>query len=95
MAQTRRLVLDLLKPHNPPMLEFTHDIADLEGVTGVNAAVLEVDEEVENIKVTIEGDDIDFDAVEETVTRLGGSLHSVDQVACGDRLIEETETPQD
>ena len=94
-APLRRVVLDLLKPHEPTTLEFAQRIADADGVTGVNATVIEVDSEVENLKVTVEGDAIDFDAVEEAITELGGSLHSIDQVACGERLVEESETPQD
>ena len=94
-APLRRVVLDLLKPHDPTTLEFARRIADADGVRGVNATVIEVDAEVENVKLTVEGDAIDFDAVEAVVAELGGSLHSVDQVACGERLVEESETPQD
>ena len=94
-APLRRVVLDLLKPHDPTTLEFARRIAHAEGVTGVNATVIEVDSKVENLKVTVEGDDIDFDAVTDAIDELGGSLHSIDQVACGERLIEEPETPQD
>ncbi|MFB6094078.1 MAG: DUF211 domain-containing protein [Halanaeroarchaeum sp.] len=95
MAPIRRLVLDLLKPRDPSTLVFAQEMADLDGISGVNAALVEVDEEVENVKLTIEGEDVDFDAVEETAKTLGGTLHSTDLVACGDRLVEEIETPQD
>jgi len=94
-APVRRVVLDLLKPHDPTTLEFAQRVADAEGVTGVNATVIEVDAEVENVKLTVEGEGIDFDAVEAAVTELGGSIHSIDQVACGEHLVEESETPQD
>lgn len=94
-APVRRIVLDLLKPHDPTTLEFAQLVAETDGVTGVNATIIEVDAEVENLKLTIEGDDIDYDAVEAAVTELGGSVHSIDQVACGDHLVEESETPQD
>ena len=95
MAPIRRLVLDLLKPHRPTSIEFARRISDLDGVTGVNAVLVEVDEEVQNLKLTVEGEAVDFEAVEETIDELGGSVHSIDQVACGDHLIEESETPQD
>ena len=91
----RRVVLDLLKPHEPTTLEFARRVAGVDGVTGVNVTVIEVDAEVENVKMTVEGDDVDFDAVSEAIDELGGSLHSIDQVACGERLVEESETPQD
>ncbi|MFB6294184.1 MAG: DUF211 domain-containing protein [Candidatus Nanohaloarchaea archaeon] len=95
MAATRRIVLDILKPHDPSMRELAERIADADGVGGVNAILVEIDEEVENVKVTAAGDDIDYDAVRDVVEELGGSIHSVDEIVCGDRVVETSETPQD
>lgn len=95
MAPTRRIVLDVLKPHQPSLVEFAQDVADSEGVEGVNAIVLEVDEEVQNVKLTVEGTDIEFDGLKELVEDKGGSVHSIDEIVCGDRMVEESETPQD
>jgi hypothetical protein len=92
---TRRLVLDVLKPHEPPMTEFAAEVASLKGVEGVNATLVETDEEVQNIKLTVEGEDVDRGDVDSVVSRLGGSVHSVDQVVVGERLVEDTPTPQD
>lgn len=95
MAPMLRVVLDLLKPHDPPTLDFAQRLADVDGVDGVNATTIEVDKKVENVKFTIEGGDIQFEEVQRLVDELGGTIHSVDQIACGDRLIEEQLTPQD
>lgn len=53
MAPIRRVVLDLLKPHEPTTLEFARRVAGAEGVTGVDVSVIEVDAEVENVTGTI------------------------------------------
>ncbi|MFB6135229.1 MAG: DUF211 domain-containing protein [Halobacteriaceae archaeon] len=95
MDRVRRLVLDLLKPHEPDLVVLAREVSDCEGVDGVNVTLLETDKEVQNVKLTVEGHGVDVDAVSETVTDLGGTVHSVDQVVCGDRLVEEVETPQD
>ena len=95
MATIRQLVIDVLKPHEPTMLTVADEIADLDGVDGVNAVLLEMDEEVRNIKFTIEGEDIDFEAVTETIEDTGGQVHSVDQVACGEYIVDDMPTPQD
>jgi hypothetical protein len=95
MATIRQLVLDVLKPHEPTMLSIAQEMADTDGVDGVNAILLEMDEEVRNIKFTVEGDDIDYDTVTRVIEDTGATVHSVDQVACGDRMVEETPTPQD
>lgn len=95
MAQIRRLVLDVLKPHEPAVPELAHAVADCEGVEGVNASLVEIDREVENVKLTLEGAGIDYDAVRSTIDTFGASVHSIDEFACGDVLVEAGETPQD
>jgi hypothetical protein len=95
MTSLKRLVLDLLKPHDPDMREFARATADCPGVDGVNAMLIETDRKVQNIKLTVEGDSVDDEAVFEVIRDLGGTVHSVDEVACGERLIEESQTPQD
>ncbi|WP_257299099.1 DUF211 domain-containing protein [Haloarchaeobius sp. FL176] len=95
MAPVRRLVVDVLKPHEPPLVEFTEHLSELDGVEGVTSSLVELDKEVQNVKLTFEGEAVDFGVVEETVETLGGTVHSVDEVACGERVVEDRRTPQD
>jgi len=87
--------LDVLKPHHPTILEVARRIAVLNGVSGVNCTLEEVDRETESIKITIEGISIDFESVEETISDCGAVVHSVDSVSAGKKLVEEVGTPQD
>jgi len=80
MVFVKRLVLDVLKPHQPNALEFSQAIAKAGGDYRVCITVLEVDEKTETLQVVVEGDAIDFDAVQSSISDLGGSLHSIDEV---------------
>jgi len=95
MPPVRRLVVDVLKPHDPPLLEFTEQVAGAESVAGVTSSLIELDQEVQNVKLTLEGEDVDFEAIEATVENLGGTVHSVDQVACGEYAVDDRPTLQD
>ena len=95
MPPVRRLVVDVLKPHDPPMLAFADELASLQSVDGATATLIELDQEVQNVKLTLEGDDVSFEAVEAAIEGLGGAVHSIDQVACGAYIVEDRETPQD
>jgi hypothetical protein len=95
MEPVRRIVVDVLKPHQPSILEFTREVAAVESVEGASASLVELDQEVQNVKITAEGEAIDVDAMEARIESLGGTVHSVDLVACGDRLVEDSWTPQD
>jgi len=95
VSHIRRLVLDVLKPHQPTVLVIADKLGDLEGVQGVDVSLLEIDSKVENIKITLEGTDIDYHEVSAVIQESGGSIHSIDKVSTGKRLVEEAETPQD
>ncbi|WEL17626.1 MULTISPECIES: DUF211 domain-containing protein [unclassified Halorhabdus] len=95
MSTIRRLVIDLLKPNEIENVEFARTIADLDGVEGANVSLLESDKDVQNLKITIEGEGIDDGSVTTAVEDLGGTVHSVDEVVCGDRMVEESATHQD
>ncbi len=77
---TRRLVLDVLKPLNPPIHELASRLCQLDGVAWVECSVLELDRETETIKVTLNGSNIPLRAVEAAIGEFGAALHSVDSV---------------
>ncbi len=95
MANVRRVVLDVLKPHLPSVIELSSKLADLPGVYGVDISLIEMDQKVENVKITCEGDSIDYEKVENIINQSGGSIHSLDKVSVGTSLIEEATTHQD
>jgi hypothetical protein len=79
MVSVKRLVLDVLKPHHPNALDFGARLAE-QGALRVKVTVLEMDEQTETLKVTIEGEDIAFDRIQAAIADFGASLHSVDEV---------------
>jgi hypothetical protein len=81
MAIVKRILLDVLKPHQPGALEFAQTLADLDPGYRVNLRVEEVDENTESIIVVIEGEDIRFEEIDQTIKKMGGTIHSVDEVA--------------
>jgi len=95
VAQLRRLVLDVLKPHEPDIVVMSTRIADLVGISAVNTNIVEIDKRVENAKVTVVGDDINFERVKAMIEDLGGTVHSIDEVVAGATIIESPHTLQD
>lgn len=95
MGELKRLVLDVLKPHHPSIVELAESLSVVDGVYGVNCSVAEVDHATMNIKITVEGMNINFEAVSEIISESGAVIHSIDSVSAGKKLVEEAETPQD
>ncbi|MFB0562141.1 MAG: DUF211 domain-containing protein [Candidatus Lokiarchaeia archaeon] len=91
----KRLVLDVLKPHQPVLPEFAELLGKLKGVMGINITLIEVDAETESIKITVEGNKLDYPEIKEKIETLGAVIHSVDQVVAGITVVEEVKTAQD
>ena len=81
MSSVKRLVLDVLKPHQPNTLDFARAIASLGEDYQVDIHVLEVDEQTETINILIEGRSLDFELISNAINENGASLHSIDEVS--------------
>ena len=63
MAGLRRLVLDVLKPHEPSNVLLAVKLSEMENVDGVNLLLREMDQNTETLKITIVGDNLNFDKI--------------------------------
>jgi len=95
MGKLRRLVLDVLKPYEPTIVELAQVLSELEGVEAVNISIYEIDRRVENAKITVQGSDISFEKIERVIQENGGAIHSIDEVVAGKIIIDDAATPQD
>ena len=80
MSNIKKLVLDILKPHQPNALEFATRLAELGASYRVKLTVAEMDEKTETTVVVVEGDNLDYEAIQTAVREMGGSVHSIDEV---------------
>jgi len=95
LGSIKRIILDVLKPHTPSVIELADRISDLVGISGVNISLEEVDAKTHSVKITIEGTHIDYDKVQQTISSCGAEVHSIDGVSAGIKIVEEVNTPQD
>ncbi|PKG77267.1 hypothetical protein CXF80_02450 [Shewanella sp. Actino-trap-3] len=80
MVKVKRVVLDVLKPHQPNALDFSRAIAETGVDYQVKLVVLEMDENTETVQIELFGSAIDFKGVQSAISNMGGSLHSIDEV---------------
>lgn len=85
----RRLLLDVDKAvERPSVLEIAEVIEKVAGVEGANITVNDIDAETVGMEVTVEGEHIDYTALEEAIIKVGAALHSIDEVVVGNRTVE-------
>ena len=87
MSGIRRLVLDVLIPITMPSAHIAIALSKAGGVEGVDVLIQEVERRVETAKITIEGDNLDFEAIKEVLDKAGASLQSIDRITCGKRIV--------
>jgi hypothetical protein len=80
MITVKRLVLDVLKPHQPDALVFCKELAQLGVDYRVSLRVDEIDEETHTLQLEIRGESIELGPIEEAIARMGASVHSLDEV---------------
>jgi hypothetical protein len=95
MGKIRRLVLDVLKPLDPTIVDLARSLSELAGVDAVNISIYEIDRRVENAKITLEGPDLDYELILSVIEDEGGTVHSIDETVAGKIIIDDAQTPQD
>ena len=95
IVNLRRLVLDVLKPHQPRIDVLAIALGEIEGVESVNIIRTETDSSTEGIIVTIVGGNLKFSEIEDTLRDYGSSIHSVDEVVAGENIIDAVVLPDE
>jgi len=88
-------VLDVLKPHEPSNVILALRLSEVENVDGVNLSLSEMDQNTETLKITIVGNNMDFEKIKRVIEELGAVIHSVDEIVAGKVIVERVKTEQD
>lgn len=87
----RRVLLDVDKAiQQPEIVDIARAIDAAPGVAALNVTVTEIDVQTVGMEVTVEGEDIDLQALVRAIESTGAVVHSVDELAAGERTIERT-----
>ena len=78
-AKLVKIVLDVLKPHQPSITEFAGYIKKRSGAKSIEISVIERDQETENILIIINGY-VDYERLRYCIKEKGAEIHSVDEV---------------
>ncbi len=75
-----RIVLDVLKPHEPSIVELARMLVSISGVEKVSISVQEIDVKTETVKVVIEGVGFPYDKLLKVIEDAGAAVHSIDEI---------------
>lgn len=83
IGKLRRLVLDVLKPHEPSVINLSQQLSALKGVDGADITIVGVDRKVESARITLEGENINYDSVVKIIRDNGGSVKRIEKASSG------------
>jgi uncharacterized protein len=90
-VKIRRVLLDVDKAiQQPEIVDIARAIDAAPGVTSLNVTVTEIDVQTVGMDVTVEGGDINLQALVRAIEATGAVVHSIDELAAGERMIERT-----
>jgi hypothetical protein len=85
----RRIVIDAAIPtKGVTIVDVARELYKVDGVKAVRITVDDVDVDVLGLAIVVEGVDIDYDKLEETLEKVGGVVHSIDEVVVGEYVPE-------
>jgi hypothetical protein len=79
----KRVVLDVLKLCDPPLPEFALQLCSTPNVSDVRVSLVEIDQNTESVKVTMDGDDLGLESVQKMMKDYRAVVHSIDEVLVG------------
>lgn len=84
----RQIMLDVDKAlERPTLLGIAEAIDVVNGVEGLSIVVDDIDMETAGLIITIEGENLDYDAIVLAIEKTGAAVHSLDQLLAGKRAI--------
>jgi hypothetical protein len=85
----RRIVIDAAIPtKGVTIVDVAKELYKVDGVKAVRITVDDVDVDVLGLAIVVEGVDIDYNKLEEALEKVGGVVHSIDEVVVGEYVPE-------
>jgi hypothetical protein len=85
----RRIVIDAAIPtKGVTIVDVAKELYKVAGVKAVRITVDDVDVDVLGLAIVVEGVDIDYGELEEVLEKVGGVVHSIDEVVVGEYVPE-------
>jgi hypothetical protein len=85
----RRIVIDAAIPtKGVTIVDVAKELYKVDGVKAVRVTVDDVDVDVLGLAIVVEGVDIDYGELEEVLEKVGGVVHSIDEVVVGEYVPE-------
>lgn len=82
-----KIVLDVMSPAQQSIVDLVQVLSNIENVAEVDVTLSELEKNVEDFKVTLEGYDLSYDRIGEAIKDFGAVIRNVDNVVSAEGYI--------
>mgnify|MGYP001253019494 FL=1 len=79
-SSVKKIVIDALKPRDTPVLNLAKALCDISGIDEVDLTVVEVDAKTETVKLTLHGNNVDYDNISKVISDHSSTIRSIDEI---------------
>lgn len=87
-----KIVLDVMSPAQQSIVDLVEVLSANENVTKVDITLSELEKNVEDFKVSMEGNGLIFEKIQESINDFGAVIRNVDNVISAKELISKQDT---
>lgn len=87
-----KIVLDVMSPAQQSIVDLVEVLSANDNVSRVDITLSELEKNVEDFKVTMDGNGLDFERIRETINEFGAVIRNVDNVISADEFGSKQDT---
>lgn len=87
-----KLVLDVMSPAQQSIVDLVGLLSTIDGIAQVDISLSELEKNVEDFKVTLEGYSLDYDKIREAIKEFGGVIRNVDNVTSAEEYVPQQDS---
>jgi hypothetical protein len=82
-----RIVLDVMSPAQQSMVDLVETLNKIEGISQVDITLQELEKNVEDFKVTLDGYGLDYERIREALKDFGAVIRNVDSITSAKQYV--------
>ena len=75
-----KIVIDVMSPAQQSIVDLVDSLSKIDGIAQVDVALSELEKNVEDFKVTLEGYSLNYDSIQNAIKEFGAVIRNVDNV---------------
>jgi hypothetical protein len=87
-----KIILDVMSPAQQSIVDLVESLSAIDGIAKVDIALSELEKNVEDFKVTLEGYNLDYNKIQEAIKEFGAVIRNVDNVISAEDYVPQQDS---